>query len=66
MSLAVGADLSQVRSVDQLVAALRAERSANPEGWLRGWGLDPPPDEFAESGAPLTVVAGTIAHRAEV
>ncbi len=35
---------------------------------LSSFGLDPlvtPPDEFAESPVPLTVVAGTIAHRAD-
>ena len=41
LNLTQGADLSQVRSIDQLIGALRAERAAHHGGWLQGWGLDP-------------------------
>ena len=55
LNLTQGADLSGVRTVDELVAALRAARSASgshdaDEEWLLGWGLDP----NAFGGAPIT------------
>lgn len=45
-----GVDLSAVSSVDELIAALRAEDVAPVDGWIRGWGLDP--NAFA--GRPIT------------
>lgn len=42
VSLANGADLSAVRSVDELVDTLRLHRRAHPhDEWVQGWGLDP-------------------------
>ena len=42
VALANGADLSSVRTVDQLIDALRAHRREHPhEQWVQGWGLDP-------------------------
>ncbi|KIA65995.1 amidohydrolase [Nocardia vulneris] len=45
-----GVDLSSVSTVDELIAALRAEGVAPVDGWLRGWGLDP--NVFADQ--PIT------------
>jgi len=47
IGLTRGADLSGVRTIAELVAALRA---ADRGGWVQGWGLDP--NVFA--GAPIT------------
>jgi predicted amidohydrolase YtcJ len=49
IGLTRGVDLSSVRTVEGLKAALRSADVA-PGGWLEGWGLDP--NAFA--GAPIT------------
>lgn len=42
VSLANGADLSAVRTIDELIDTLRAHRWEHPhEEWVQGWGLDP-------------------------
>ncbi|GBG39598.1 amidohydrolase [Mycobacterium montefiorense] len=42
VTMANGADLSAVRTLDELVDELRAYRIAQPhQEWLQGWGLDP-------------------------
>lgn len=42
VSLANGADLSAVRTIDDLIDTLRAHRQSHPhEEWVQGWGLDP-------------------------
>ncbi|GAA4973396.1 amidohydrolase [Kineococcus glutinatus] len=51
LDMTAGTDLSGVRTLDGLVAALRdAAAGLERGGWLRGWGLDP--NAFA--GAPIT------------
>ncbi|WP_430787688.1 amidohydrolase [Actinoplanes sp. G11-F43] len=47
IGLTRGVDLSPIRTVDELIVALRA---VPPGGWLEGWGLDPNVFE----GAPIT------------
>ncbi|GAA4942158.1 amidohydrolase [Actinoplanes utahensis] len=49
VGLTRGVDLSSVRTVEGLTAALRAA-GRKPGGWLEGWGLDP----NAFEGAPIT------------
>ncbi|GAA0443421.1 amidohydrolase [Actinoplanes capillaceus] len=49
ISLTRGVDLSGVRTLDGLKAALKAAAVA-PGGWIEGWGLDP----NAFEGAPIT------------
>lgn len=42
VSLANGADLSAVRTVDEVIDVLRRHRDAHPDDeWVQGWGLDP-------------------------
>jgi predicted amidohydrolase YtcJ len=42
VTLANGADLSAVRTLDELVDELRAHRREHPhQEWVQGWGLDP-------------------------
>lgn len=51
IDMTCGTDLSGTRTVDDVVAALRAAARDVPRGgWVRGWGLDP--NVFA--GAPIT------------
>jgi predicted amidohydrolase YtcJ len=67
-------DLLTARGIAFLVVAAAAAGLASVAGViapgrradLSAFALDPldvPPDEFAESPVPLTVVAGTVAHR---
>ncbi|MBG0565480.1 amidohydrolase [Actinoplanes sp. NEAU-A11] len=58
VGLTRGVDLSSVRTVEGLKAALRAA-AVPPGGWLEGWGLDPNAFEGAPiSHAPLVEALG--------
>ncbi|MEU4426379.1 amidohydrolase family protein [Actinoplanes sp. NPDC024001] len=58
IGLTRGVDLSSVRTVEGLQAALRAA-AVVPGGWLEGWGLDPNAFEGAPiSHAPLVAALG--------
>lgn len=41
LGLTQGTDLTGVRSMPELVAALRQSAGTGPRGWVLGWGLDP-------------------------
>lgn len=62
ISLANGADLTEVRTIADLVAAVRTHRQAHPaEAWFQGWGLDP--NVFGSqpvTSAPLVEAIGDI------
>jgi predicted amidohydrolase YtcJ len=61
LNLTQGVDLSTVTSLDELTLALRTERATNPQGWLRGWGLNPNIFGSAElTSAPIVEAVGDI------